>query len=542
MASRKFPIQVPIIGIDRFSQVFGKLSGTAGKIGKRISSAGKTLTLGMSVPLAALAATSVRTGLQFQKSLNRVQATTQASAEEMAALRQQAQDLAGQTHSLTETAEAMSLLAEKGEDVLSIQKQAPSVLRLATIANVDLAEAVELQTDSLELWGKTADDAAAMTDLLAAASQRTNLANLMEGLRVAGPRARATGQDLRELISILDILADEGFEGAKGGAAVTAALSAMVKPGRIARRELEQLGIRRSQLQTAEGGVRSLAEIIELLEKRGATATQVLRIFGEGGPAVAALIEKGLVPAVRSGAESLEDVEGRSQDIVNVLRSGGVDSVSRFATAWEKVGLSLAESGLLDVLQRGIELVGGLVKKFDALDPSTKRNLVTLGGVAAVLGPVIVVIGNLVTIVGGLVGVLKLVGPASAGLVGIAGKVVPVIAAFVGLYSILSDVYDLANTIAGRVDPAGGGPKVDRPAMDAAAFAHQRGATGEPVNEDRVRAARDGKAEHDAQTGEASGRLEVDFRNVPKGTKIKGDSAGGLELGITAGFNLAGAL
>jgi len=538
-----FPIKVPIVAVDRFSAVLAKMGGATSRWGARISRVGKSLTLGLTVPLTALGVASARTGITFQKSLNRVAAATGASAEEMAALRAQADSLAGPTHTLLGAAEAMELLAAKGEDVLSIQQQTPSVLKLATIAGVDLAEAVEMTTDSLEVYGLQADSAASMTDLLAAASQRTNLGNLLEALAVAGPRARATGQDLRELVSMLDILADEGFEGAKGGSAVASMLTALVKPGRLARKELDQLHIKRSDLQNADGTVKSLADVLDLLAARGANATQVLRIFGEGGDAAAAIIEKKLSTAMRAGALSLKDVDGRAQQVVDTLTSGGVDSATRFADAWDRVGVSLAESGLLAALADAVKVVGSLAKKFQALDPETKEFLVKAGAIAALVGPAVVTLGSMVTIVGALGTVFTVVVPAIwAGVTALgaaAVSVAPLVVAFAGILKILSDANDLANTLMGRVDPAAGGPIGDRPAMDASAFG-SAGTTGAEIGAARLE--RISAAGAETARADVGGRINVDFRNVPKGTKVEAESSGDVALDVTAGFNLAGAL
>lgn len=535
-----FPVKVPITAVDRFSQVLSKMGGAAGRWGARISSAGKKLTLGLTVPTIALGVASAKTGITFQRSLNRVQATTQASAEEIAGLRKQAETLSGQTHTLTEVADAMALLAEKGEDVLSIQAETPAVLKLATIANVDLGEAVEFTTDALEVYGKGADQAAGMTDLLAAASQRTNLGSLMEALRLAGPRARATGQDLRGLVSLLDVLADEGFEGAKGGSAVVAMLTALVKPGAKARKELEGLGIRRSDLQNADGSVKELVDVLDLLAERGAGATQVLRIFGEGGDAAAAILEKKLTTAVRSGAATLVDVDGRAQDLVNTLTSGGVDSATRFGDAWERVGVALAESGLLDALAQGIELVGGLARKFEGLSPATKKWIVIAGGIAAVVGPALVVIGSAVTSISALVGVLGTLGPAIGGVLAVLGPIAVIAASVHSLAQDLPKIFDIVvgmnKEAAEREADAAFFATHSRPAMDAGAFKVQ----GQPLGPKRLERAAAAGAE--AQRAEVGGAIRVDFKNMPKGARVETRPEGPVGLDVTAGVNLAGAL
>lgn len=537
-----FPIKVPITAIDRFSKVLGKMGGNVARWGQRITSAGRTLTLGLTVPTIALGVASARTGITFQRSLNRVAATTGATDEELQALRHTAEELAGQTHSLTETGQAMELLALKGEDLLSIQRQTPSVLHLATIANVDLAEAVELTTDSLELYGLGAESAVRMTDLLAAASQKTDLGNLLEAMRVAAPRARATGQSLGQLVSILDVLADEGFEGAQGGAAVEAMLRSLVTPGAQAIKVFRDLDIQGRDLFTPEGKLRDLAEVLELLGEKGATPNQVLRIFSRtGGPAAAAILEKKLIPAIRSGALELENVDGRAQDLVNTLTGGGVDSATRLATAWEKVGLALAESGVLDALADGVRLVGVLVAKFQALDPATKRFIVNAGLVGAVVGPALVFFGQLTTTVSGLAGAFKLLGAAGfgKGVGGLLLKVAPWAALAVAIGSITMDVLDLIDAIRGTNSEAFGGG-VDRPAVDAGQFAHLgRSVAGEPLGAQRLEAMDNAGAQ--AARAEVGGRIQVDVK-APRGTRVRAEGRGDVDFDVFTGVNLAGAL
>lgn len=533
-----YPVLVPITALDRFSGVLEKMGGAAGRWGQRVAKVGRTLTLALTVPTVALGVASARTGITFQRTLNEIEASTSASAEQMENLRAQAFALGGQTHTLTQVGEAMAEIAKQGDGVANVEALLAPSLRFATIEGKEQAEALRDLDELLDTYGVSVKDAAGFTDLLARASRRTNLAELVEGLKAVGPRAVTTGQDLRQIISLLDKLEEVGFGGAKGGAAVEAALTALVKPGAKARRELELLQIRRTDLQNADGTLRSIADVLELLQQRGATATQVLRIFGAGGDAMARVLSEDLVPAIRSGALEFEGLDGEAQRVVDVLTKGGVKSSTKLADAWERVGVTIADSGLLELLTEVVELAGKAARWFEKLSPTTRKWLLIAGGIAAVVGPALIALGSLVTTVTGLVGAATAVAPVIAGAVtAVAAAAAPVAAAALpwiilaaGIAKIAYDVHDLMT-----VGEPAGGLKPDRPAVDDQQFAHLQGRPAGPALDRLAAGASPGPG---AGADGAQGKVVVDFKNVPKGTRIALDPiADGLE--ILAGYNLA---
>lgn len=546
--ARTFPLAVVVSAVDRFSGPLARMGGAAGRFGRDLSKIGRNLTLTVSAPLAAVAAASIKAGTDFRKSLNQVQASTGATAEEMAGLRAQAEGLAGSTHTIQQVAEAQALLAREGEDVLAITQQTAPALRLQTAAQLELGEAVEFLNGTLDAYGLEAKDAARVTDLLAEAGRKTNLANLLEALQKVGPRARASSQSLPTIVALIDALADAGFDAAAGGTALDAVLKSLAKPSASAQRVLQGLKIRPEDLRDSEGNLLDLVDILELLQSRGADARHALVLFAKtGGPAMAALLAKGLAP-IRAQAKALENVDGAAQRMSDTLNQGGVDATTKLADSMARLGIALAESGLIDALADLATFAGKVVHWFERLSPTTKRWIVTIGGVAAAVGPVLVTVGGLITTLSAL-GVKTAVFGRLA--FGVAGKVVPLVAALAGTYKIASDLFDLANTIAGRdMEAATGGPKVDRPAMDAGAFPSGRpaggpprapaGITGEPVGDRRLRALGAAAARQGAT--EVGGRLQVDFRNAPPGTRVRAQQEGPMALDVQTGVNMAGAL
>lgn len=67
------------------------------KIGGSMKSAGKAMTIGLTLPLAALATAAVMTGAEFDDQMSTVAAVTGASADEMEMLSRAARDMGRDT-------------------------------------------------------------------------------------------------------------------------------------------------------------------------------------------------------------------------------------------------------------------------------------------------------------------------------------------------------------------------------------------------------------------------------------------------------------
>src|SRR5262245_36910163 len=112
--SSKFPVSVVISALDHFSKPLQKMGGEVGKFGAHLKHLGHDWSLYVTAPLAAFAALSVHAAAEVDTSLNRFQARTRASGEEMAELREQVEKLGEAPSTVARAAEAADLLAKRG--------------------------------------------------------------------------------------------------------------------------------------------------------------------------------------------------------------------------------------------------------------------------------------------------------------------------------------------------------------------------------------------------------------------------------------------
>lgn len=528
MATRVFPLFVPITALDKFSAPLGRIGGALEGFGKKAEKAGKRLTVGLTAPLVALGALAAKTGVDYDRALNNAAAVTGATTEQIEALGATAEKTLGAagipTH-LRETAVAATELARGGRALADVQAMLPGTVALATAALVDEKTAARATTDVLDAWRLASEDGARVTDLLAFSANRgeQELDGLAQGLAAAGPAALETGQGLESTAAILNTLADATFTGTAGASVFGKAIKALQRPSGDTAKTLRRLGVTPSELFRGDGRLRDLSEVLEVMTAHGATAKDSIGLFGKSWAATAALLGAGTAKTA-AFREELRGAGGAAFNLAKVQLGGSVGDLKRFQEQWDKFLVSVARSGLLEGLGKVAEFLGRVLELFTALPTSTQRTVVAIGAVTAALGPLLIGVGSLVGAVGKIAAAGGLFGAGALGTAGIVG--VGVLAAG----KIISDAWDLWNAVRGtRSEAFGGG--VDRPAMDAGAFA---------VGAARVGAATPAAA---APAGAAvGGRIEVSFGNTPAGTRIRARQSGDVPIDVDAGYVLAAGL
>ncbi|MCK9288531.1 MAG: phage tail tape measure protein, partial [Sphaerochaetaceae bacterium] len=87
------PIRIVIQGIDQFSSTIAQSQKKIENFGKGLSQVGKKMSVGLTLPIVAFGASTIKTAADFEKAMNRVQVLTRASEDQFNSLRKQAKDL-----------------------------------------------------------------------------------------------------------------------------------------------------------------------------------------------------------------------------------------------------------------------------------------------------------------------------------------------------------------------------------------------------------------------------------------------------------------
>lgn len=202
---------------DKVKQLSENFRGTEAA-GKAFSTVGTALTAGVTAPVMAIGASVVKTQMQFQDSMAKVQALSGATGAEFDKLKETAMEWGEKTkYSASECADALGYMSLAGWDAQQSAAGLPGVLNLAAASGMELAQASDLVTDYLTAFGLEADQAGRMADVLSYAQANSNTTTQMLGdaFKNCAVNAHNAGMTLEETTAILGKLADSGLKGSE---------------------------------------------------------------------------------------------------------------------------------------------------------------------------------------------------------------------------------------------------------------------------------------------------------------------------------------
>ena len=291
--------------------------------------------IGTAVGIAAAAgvALSVNSFVDFQAALNNVQAVSQATGAEMERFKAQALEMGAATKfSAQEAAEAQGFLAMAGLSVEQSLAALPDMLQLAAAGNLDLARATDIATDVMSGYRLEVEDLGRINDVIAttAANANTNIEQVGQAMVYVGPVAAAAGLAIEETSAAIGMLANAGFKGEMGGTALRGAITKLLNPSIEAKDILGDLGV---TVLDSTGKMRPFASILDELERGGITAGEAMKVFGQrAGPGMLALVSQG-GNALRDLTRVMEESEGATQRMAEVMQQGIVGSFTRAKSA-----------------------------------------------------------------------------------------------------------------------------------------------------------------------------------------------------------------
>ncbi len=236
---------------------------------------GITATVGaISGILTVITRNALNIGGSFESQMTNVKVISGATAEELEELTKKAREMgAALPITAKDAAQAMELLAQRGNDAKKIIATVTDVSNLAISQNVDMASAAELLGSAMTNFGIAVEDASKVTDIFNNASNQSALTmtKLADGLKYVGPAAASAGMKLEEAISAMEVLANSGLEGSMIGTGLSMTLSKLAGSAEV-------LGVRTKNL---DGTLRPLKDIFTELQSKGITLGQATATFGE---------------------------------------------------------------------------------------------------------------------------------------------------------------------------------------------------------------------------------------------------------------------
>lgn len=301
-----------------------------------------------------LFAGAVKSAAEFEAALSRVKAATDASAQEMVALKQAAEDAGVNTkYTSVEAANALENLAKAGLSANDAIKTLPAVLSLAQAGDIELAQASEVVTKAVMGMGLSFDQAGRVADVLAkgANASNTSVKGLAEALSYTAPVAHSLGLSLESTVAIIGKFADAGIDASRAGTALNSILSQFADPASKFRESLNAIGITTNNFGQA-------LQQLAAAGPRGASA--ILAVGMEAGPPFRALLNQG-IGALTELTAKLEDSAGSAERTAAIMQDNLPGAMNGLASAWDTVKNVLG-APVLPVLKDAVNELAGAIR------------------------------------------------------------------------------------------------------------------------------------------------------------------------------------
>lgn len=263
-------------------------ASTLGRTSAAFSTLGKSMGIIGGIAIGAFAV-AVGAAANFEQQLSRFQAVTGANEKQMEALRQKALQLGRDSaYGATEVVQAFVELGKAGattEEILGGVGDA--VVHLAAAGELNMTKAAETMINAMRTFSLGADQAEHVADLLAGAANASTseVDDLAESLRYAGPIAATAGISIDDLATTLAVFANVGIKGSQAGTVLRGMLAAIAAPSTSAEKAMRQLG-----LITLDGGniffdaagkIKPMGDVFQILKDHlaGLTKEQQLAIL-----------------------------------------------------------------------------------------------------------------------------------------------------------------------------------------------------------------------------------------------------------------------
>lgn len=376
--------------------------------GKKLTSAGSTLTKSVTVPIVGLGTAAIKTSSDFESAMSKVSAISGATGTDLDKLNKKAQEMGAKTKfSATESAEAFTYMAMAGWKTEDMLDGIEGVMNLAAASGEDLATTSDIVTDALTAFGLSAKDSGHFADVLAktSSSANTNVSMLGESFKYVAPVAGALGYSAEDTAIALGLMANAGIKGSQAGTALRSSISRLVKPTDDAAAMMDKYGI---SLTNTDGTMKPLGDVMNTLrEKLGGLseaeqAQAAATLFGQEAMSGMLAIINASDSDYQSLTDSIYNADGAAQQMADTMLNNLSGQLTLLKSALEGLAIQFGEI-LMPYIKQFVGWLQSLVQKLQEMTLEQKEQIVKWAAFAAAIGPVLVVVGKLITGIRGVI-------------------------------------------------------------------------------------------------------------------------------------------
>ena len=456
-------------------------------VGDKISSVGQSLTTTVTLPIVAAGTAAVSSFAEVDKTMTLANKTMNNTTEEANLLNKAMEEAAANsTFGMNDAANAALNFARAGLDA----KEAADAM--APAMNLAAGEAGDLDTVSGGLvatingFGDSFEQAEHYADVFAVACNNSALDvnSLSESMSVAAPIFKTAGKSVEDAALMLGVMANAGIEANVAANSLKTGMARLAQPTKQAKEAMEQYGIAMEDIWNEDGSMKDMTVIQKNLNESFSKLSEQEQmaaagaIFGKNQMASWLAVINTAPDDVQKLADSLSNTDKVTREMADAMMSGFGGSIEKLKSSLDVLVTSLG-SIIAEYLTPVIEKIQGVIDMFMAMDEETKKQIVTIAGIVAAIGPVLLVGGKIISGIGTIISAMGTVAtfiggtliPAitaiSAPVLAVVAAVAALAAGFVYLYKTNDDFRNKVNElVSGIKENFGQMIETIKPALD----------------------------------------------------------------------------
>ncbi len=401
-------------------EISSSFKAIATGIGDSLSEAGRSLSIGITVPLTAFGGLAAKMSADFETAMANVWTITDISKQELQGFGQEIEALSLRVpQSAKQLADGLydaisSGIRDVGEAIGVVEIAA----KAAQAGMSDTATAVDALTSVLNSYGLAADQAGVITDMMFRTVDRGKITfgELAGSIGQVVSTAATANVAFEEIAAAYATLTRGGIGAAEASTAINQAILSIINPSQQAAGFAKQLGIEFNATALASKGFAGVLE--DVYEATGGNIEAITTLF----PNIRAL--KGVLGLIRN---DLQDYTGDLEQMATATGATEAAFAKQMETSAAKAQLFKNEVAAL-TRSLGNELWPILISIMDALKPiiqaftelpaGVKEAAVAWGLFAVALGPVMSGLGALIGFLTGPAGLVLAISAVVAGIYG----------------------------------------------------------------------------------------------------------------------------
>jgi len=320
----------------------------------------------------------------------------------------------------TQVAMATSAMAKSGFDMAQTMALLRPTVDLATSTEIELAEAADIATKSLNALGLATKDSAELQRRFIDLSNKmstvtntsaTNMSELFEAITEGGPAAVAAGSSVETFLALVGRLANAGVIGSRAGTQLKNVFLKLADTN-VQRKLRSTFRVNVADINTGE--LRDFADIMSDLtaafDRKGLSGLQrtgaINALFGLRGVIAVSNVLTAGVDKFQEYRQGVIRTKVKTAELAGVLRDVRQGELDKMTSAVESLTLSFSvanDEGIGKMIE-GVRRVASEMDKFTQKHPEVARfatDFTAFGVAALAVGVIIAGLGAAITFVGG---------------------------------------------------------------------------------------------------------------------------------------------